>query len=198
MRELKKQDVYMVIGNGTKNQFRDLRKINGLVTKLLKDIPRNSAFLYFGDSANKKNPDVGYLFQLIKEKRSDIKIFMIQIAEAKSWGVAKFVNKVYWHTSYTKECKWGGIHRGKPCSNTAKWVSINNKLAKSGSGIKKVFIFGGGPITLDEFSLIKKYKIAYKYFPVERKYNGDKKTKITNGDSMKTRVGVTYGKIPIV
>ena len=48
-----------------------------------------------------------------------------------------------------------------------KWVSLNKKLK---NGITNVFILGGGTITLDEYSLIKKHKIPYQYYPVKRKY----------------------------
>ena len=87
----------MLIGNGSKNQFRDLRKVKGILTAILKEVPQGSVFLYFGDSPNRKKPDVGLLFQIIKERRPDIQIFMIQIREAKSWGVPDFVSDVYWH-----------------------------------------------------------------------------------------------------
>ena len=190
VKTMKDKEVYMLIGNGTKNQFKDLRKIKGIVSAMLKDLPIGSVFLYFGDYPNKKKPDVGYLFKLIREKRPDIIINMIQIAEAESWGVPDFVNNVYWHTDYTKKCKWGGIVNNHPCSNTKKWVSVHKRC-----GIKKVFILGGGEITLQEFSLIKKHNIDYKYYLVERKYKGDGKTKITDNDSLKQRVGITYGKI---
>ena len=189
---VKQKHVYMLIGNGSKNQFRDLRKINGILTAILKTVPSQSVFLYFGDAANKKKPDVGLLFQLIKKRRPDIKIFMIQIREAKSWGVPDFVSDVYWHTDYTKKCKWGGLLKGKPCSNTKKWVSLNKRIR---GGIRGVFILGGGAITLDEYSLLKKNNIPYLYFPVKRKFKGDGKTRTTNKDSMATQVGVTYHKI---
>ena len=78
---------------------------------------------------------------------------MIQISEAKSWGFPKSVKGVYWHNDFTQDCKWGGLKNKQPCSNTKKWVSLNKKLK---NGITKVFILGGGEITLDEYSLIKK------------------------------------------
>ena len=189
---IKHLDVYMLIGNGSKNQFGNMRQINNILKKILETIPPTSAFLYFGDSANKKKPDVGLLFELIKKNRPDIKICMIQIKEAKSWGVPKFVDYVYWHRDYTKKCKWGGVIKGVPCSNTKKWVSLNKRIKQ---GISRVFILGGGEITLDEFSLIKKNKIPYEYYPVKRKYKGDGKTRIKAQDSPSVKVGITYGKI---
>ena len=78
-------------------------------------------FLYFGDSPNIKKPDVGILFEILHKYNPKIPIYMIQIKEAKSWGVPNFVTGVYWHNDYTKTCKWGGVHKGKPCSNTKKW-----------------------------------------------------------------------------
>ena len=183
-------NIYMIIGNGTKNQFRDLRKINGILNKILKSIPNNSVFLYFGDLANKKKPDVGYIFELLSTKRPDIRIFMIQIDAAKNWGFPDFVDNVLWHKDYSNSCKFGGLLNGKPCSNTKKWIEIH-KMHK----ITKVFILGGGPITLEEYKLVKNNKIPYEYFPVERKYKGDGKTRVTNLDSLHERIGVTYKKI---
>ena len=87
-----------MIGNGTKNQFRDMRKVKKFLREILKMIPQQSVFLYFGDSANKKNPDVGYLFELLHELRPDIEIAMIQINKAKSWecpvSLTKFIGMV--------------------------------------------------------------------------------------------------------
>lgn len=84
----------------------------------------------------------------------------------------------------------GGVKNGEACSNTAKWVRVNKRV-----GITKIFIFGGGAITLDEYRLAKKLKIPFEYFPVDRKYMGDKKTKVTSNMSKKWRVGITVEKI---
>ena len=184
----------MFIGNGSKNQFRDLRKIKKNVNEIVSEIQHKSTLIYFGDSPNKKQPDVGYLFELVSSLRKDISIYMIQISEVKSWGFPKFVKAVYWHNDFTQDCKWGGLKNKQPCSNTKKWVLLNKKLK---NGITKIFILGGGrgEITLDEYSLIKKHKILYQYFEVQRKYKGDGKTKITNNMSLKEKIGITYGKI---
>tara|TARA_B100000161_G_C33468421_1_gene376832 strand:+ start:279 stop:875 length:597 start_codon:yes stop_codon:yes gene_type:complete len=189
IKELKGDNIYMLIGNGSKNQFRYLSDLKKVLKKILKNIPKKSNFLYFGDGANKKKPDVGYAFQLISEMRPDIKIYMIQISEAKSWGVPKFVKNVYWHNDYTKQCKWGGIYNGKPCSNTKKWLSVNKRTK-----INKVFILGGGKITLDEFTLIKKANIDYEYFDIERRYLGDGKTKVKDNNTKANKIGITYKK----
>jgi hypothetical protein len=182
--------IYMLIGNGSKNQFRYIADLKNVLKKILKNIPKNSCFLYFGDGINKKKPDIGYAFKLINEFRPDINIFMIQIAEAKSWGVPKFVKEVYWHKDYNTQCKWGGILNGKPCSNTKKWVNIHNRI-----GIEKVFILGGGKITIDEYKLIKKLKINYEYFKIERRFLGDGKTKINNNNTISDKIGITNNKI---
>ena len=189
IKELKGDNIYMLIGNGSKNQFRYLSDLKKVLKKILKNIPKKSNFLYFGDGANKKKPDVGYAFQLISEMRPDINIYMIQISEAKSWGVPKFVKNVYWHNDYTKQCKWGGIYNGKACSNTKKWLSVNKRTK-----INKVFILGGGKITLDEFTLIKKANIDYEYFDIERRYLGDGKTKVKDNNTKANKIGITYKK----
>jgi len=88
---------------------------------------------------------------------------------------------------------WGGVKNGEACSNTAKWVRVNKRV-----GITKIFIFGGGAITLDEYNLTKKLKIPYEYFPVERKYLGDKKTKVTNNMSKKAAGWYHGGKNKVV
>ena len=191
--KIKHKQIFMMIGNGTNNQFRYISKTKVLLQKILKQVPPGSVFLYFGDSANEKTPDVGYLFQLLHTYRPDILICMIQIndKDVKSWGVPDFVSTVYWHGDYTKKsCMWGGVKNGNPCSNTAKWVRVNARV-----GITKIFIFGGGAITMDEFNLAKTLKIPYEYFPVERRYLGDKKTRTTDKMSKKRRVGLTVGKI---
>ena len=117
-----------------------------------------------------KKHDVSYLFELVSSLRKDISIYIIQISEAKNWDVPKFVKAVYWHNDFIQDCKWVGLKNKQPCSNTKKWVSLH-KIFKN--CITKVFILGGGAITLDEFSLVKKHKIPYQYFEVQRKYKGD-------------------------
>lgn len=189
---IKHKDVYMMIGNGSKNQFKSIRKIKSIVREIARTCNKDSVFLYFGDSPNIKKPDVGILFEILHKYNPKIPIYMIQIKEAKSWGVPNFVTGVYWHNDYTKTCKWGGVHKGKPCSNTKKWYSINKRLKY---GIRKVFIFGGGKITLDEYKLIKHQKIPYEYFPVKRRYLGDGLTKVGDRNSLKDKIGITYKKI---
>lgn len=189
---IKDKEVFMIIGNGSKNQFKDMRVVKGILRRILKSCMDNSVFLYFGDAANEKKPDVGLLFKYVKEMRPDIKIYMIQMDGAKSWGVPSFVSGVYWHNDYTEKCKYGCVIDGKPYSNTKKWVSLHRRIR---NGIKKVYIFGGGPVTLDEYTMIKKYNIPYEYFPVERKYKGDSKTKVQMEDSQREKVGITWNKI---
>tara|TARA_Y100000590_G_scaffold76255_1_gene84393 strand:+ start:259 stop:783 length:525 start_codon:yes stop_codon:yes gene_type:complete len=170
-----------------KNQFRYLSELKTVLTKILSNIPTNAVFLYFGDTPNKSKPDVGYTFELISAMRKDISFYMIQIKEEQSWGFPKFVKDVYWHNDYTKKRKWGGIDNGKPCSNTKKWVSLHRY-----NKIKKGFVLGGGKDTLDEIALFKKLNIEYEYYPIERRYLGDGKTKVKNTDSKKERIGITY------
>jgi len=189
VKQLKKIDgnLYLLIGNSTKNQFRYISDLKKILRKILAHVPQKSAFLYFGDYPNKKKPDIGYAFELISSMRPDISIYMIQIKEAESWGVPKFVKNTYWHTDYNKKCKWGGLHEGIPCSNTKKWVNLNKYVP-----IKKAFVLGGGDITIEEVGLFKKLNINYEYFPIERRYLGDGITKVKDSDSLKSKVGKTY------
>ena len=144
--------------------------------------------LYFGDYPDKKNPDIGYANKLLADTRKDIQFQMIQIREAKDWGIPDFVKGVYWHDDYpTKgDCKWGGFTpSGTPCSNTAKWLEFHKKIKP----IKCIFMLGGGPITKQEVSLATKNRIPVKYIPIERRFKGDKKTRVKNTDSKMERFG---------
>ena len=193
VQKIKAKSVYMLIGHGSKNQFKSVSKTKLIVKNIIEQWNENSVVLYFGDAPKIDKPDVGLLFQMIHELNKNIKIYMIQISVAKGWGVPKFVSGVYWHNDFTKKCQWGGINdNNEPCSNTKKWVSLNKRI---NGGIKMVYIFGGGNITLDEYKLIKKYKIPYQYFQIERKYKGDGITKVLVGDSIKDKIGVTFNKI---
>ena len=188
LKELNKASTYMMIGNGSKNQFRYKRDMENTIQQIQKQIPLKSNLLYFGDSPNPKKPDIGLMFQLLHEKRPDIQIYMIQISEAKSWGVPSFVKGVYWHSDFTKQCKWGGVNlQGEPCSNTKKWLNLHKKM--KGNGIHTMFVVGGGPITLQEAELAFKHDIPTKYYPIERKYKGDGVTKVTQEDTLTTRIG---------
>ena len=191
--------VFMIIGHGSKNQFKSLSSLKIYVSKISKQIPKNSVIIYFGDSPNSENPDIGMAFELLVKKREDLTVYMIQIGAAKSWGFPDWVDGVYWHNDFSKnprnpDDKWGGISkRGKLLSNTKKWVMLNKKLkSKRGYGISKIFILGGGNITLKEVEVAKKNKIPVKYYAVERKYKGDKETVVTKRDSKADKIGVTY------
>jgi len=122
---------------------------------------------------------------------------MIQVKAAKNWGVQPFVNHVYWHPTPKDdkgETIWGGIDdKGNPLSNTKIWYDLHSK--NKNITISNVFILGGGPITLQEFQLIKSLEIPFRYFPVERKFKGDGKTLISDNDSEKTKIGDTFHKI---
>ena len=182
--------LFMMIGNGGNNQFRYIKDLRSVLRDVVGQVPHGSSFLYFGDYPNKKNPDIGYAFQLLSELRPDINIYMIQIKEAIVWGIPKFVKNVYWHTDYSTKCKWGGVNNNKPCSNTKKWTLINKYI-----GISKVFILGGGEITLDEFKLIKQLKIDYIYYKIHRRCLGDGNTKINDKYTQRQKIGITYKKI---
>lgn len=180
--------IFMMIGNGTKNQFRYINDLKNVIKSILKKIPENSSVLYFGDSPNSKKPDIGYAFKLISLYRPDIKVYMIQISEAKSWGYPDFVDGVYWHNDFTKKCKWGGLNNsGEPCSNTKKWVKLAQRVKING-----IYVLGGGEITLQEVKLAKKLRIKIHYFPIERRFKGDGKTRVKQTDKKSERVGITY------
>jgi len=55
LKKLKSSNIFMLIGNGSKNQFRYIEDLKKILKKILKTIPKNSNFLYFGDGINKKN-----------------------------------------------------------------------------------------------------------------------------------------------
>ena len=186
-----KPAVFMMIGNGTKNQFRSIPSLRKAIYQFLTAfVPPNSAFLYFGDAPNPRKPDIGYAFELLHQLRPDIDIVMIQISEAKSWGIPSFVSQVYWHNDYTKACKWGGLDTNRqPCSNTKKWVSIAKQV-----GIDRILVLGGGVITMDEMRLARQLKVPYTYVPLERKFLGDGSTRVKDSDSKKDRIGPTYRK----
>lgn len=182
---LKGKEVYMLIGHGSKNQFRSVNVTLAILQEILEDIPLKSVFIYFGDAADVKKPDVGLLFQHIAQLRADISIHMIQISAAKSWGVPDFVDTVLWHDDFKNgEHKWGGVYDGKPMSNTAKWASLHEKHP-----ITKIFVFGGGQITLDECGLAKKLGIPIQYQLVERRFVGDGRTLV---DVKNHQYGVTH------
>lgn len=196
-KHLEDKKIFMIIGNGSNNQFKNMKDIHGVVSKISDQIPINSTMLYFGDAPNEKNPDIGYVFQLLSKKRKDLEFFMIQIKAAKNWGVPQFVSNVYWHNTPkndNKQIVWGGIDDyGNPLSNTKIWYDLhkNNKNVN----ISNVFILSGGPITLQEFTLIKSLDIPFQYFPLERTFKGDGKTLIKKTDSLKMKIGDTYKQI---
>ena len=187
---VKQKNVYMVLGNGPNSQYRDIQTISEILDGILVNIPLKSCFLHFGDFADEENPDIGLVFKLIKQKRQDLQILMIQISEAKTWGVPDFVSYVYWHEDFSKIYKWGAFDDEQiPCSNTKKWLELHVKQP-----ITKVFVFGCGTSTIiDEIMLLKRHNIGFDYFPVERRYAGDGKTLIKSSDSIDDKIGPSHG-----
>lgn len=187
--------VFMIVGNSGRNQFRYLRDLKRTIRSISKSIPSGSYVLYFGDSTDKKTPTIGYGIQYLNEIRKDIKTIMIHLLEAKEWGdPPSFVNGVLWNKDYPKkgDCKWGGVDpkTKKPCSNTKQWVKLHHILP---NGIQNIFIVGGGPVTLNEVTYAKKLNIPMKCYHIDRRFKGDRKTRVKNKDSKKERIGLMYG-----
>ena len=194
---LENKQIFMIIGNGSKNQFKNLKEIEKIVYDISLQIPTKSTILYFGDFPNIDKPDIAIVFQLLSKKRKDLDFVMIQVKAAKDWGVPDFVNHVYWHPTKKNDngqTIWGGIDvNGNPISNTKIWYDLHKK--NKNINISKVFILSGGLITLQEFVLIKSLGIPFEYFQVERKFKGDGQTLISKNDNLKTKIGDTYHKI---
>ena len=191
---------YMFIGHGSNNQIKNFGKVKKIIDEIVQDIPLKSKLLYFGDEPNPKAPDIGLVYEYIKEQRPDLYIHMIQNKVAKKYGYPKWVNKVSWHNDVSKACekiqkprgKWSGENsNGNPCSNTKKWIEYHNK-----HGIERCFIFGGGITTLIEARFLRKLEIPYDYYPVMRKYLGDKKT-IARDNSVGITRRLSKKKLPI-
>lgn len=190
-------NIYLIIGNGSKNQFKSIIKLKILLKDISKQIPLNSYVLYFGDPSNKLKPDIGFAIYQLKNMRPDIKILMIQIQEFKKYGVPDWVNYSFFHNDYSKtdpNLKYGGLtNKGIPVSNTKQWVILHKKLLKERQyGISRCFILGGGNITLDEYKLCNKLIIPVKVFEIERRFLGDGKTKIDKHMTKKNKIGSTY------
>jgi len=188
--------VYMLIGFGSKNQFKNLNTLEKKLDHIAETLPKyGSILLYFGDAPNKDKPDIGYAFQLLSNKLKKIDknviILMIQIEEAKSWGVPDFVDYVYWHKDYTEKCKWGGLdEKGMPCSNTKIWYD----LVKNGADFKKAFVLGGGPITETEIRLLLSLHSPVEIHVMERKFLGDGTTPVERNEKDKEKL---YGPLYI-
>ena len=45
LKKLKSSNIFMLIGNGSKNQFRYIEDLKKILKKILKTIPKNSNFL---------------------------------------------------------------------------------------------------------------------------------------------------------
>ena len=163
----KEKGVYMMTGNGSKRQFKDMRVVKKYLRRALRLIPLDSAVLYFGDKPNPKKPDIGLLFKLAKKLRPDLRVYMIQIKQAKKYGVPSFVKSVYWHNPVgnIRRCKYGGFFEGRPCSNTKKWIQIHKHV-----GIKRFFAFGGGPVAKQDIQHAKRLHIKTTQYRVRSKY----------------------------
>ena len=202
---LSNKKLFMLIGHGASNMFGNREQYEAAIEDIAKKIKttdgvmgkgRGAALLYFGDSADEKNPDVGLAFKLLKEKLKQMRIYMIQIDKAKDWGVPEFVEGVFWHNDYDKQegasqCVWGGFdEQGQPCSNTKKWVDLvtdlkshYEKYNRGIDGVSTLFVLGGGPITVKEMDLAARMGIPMDYYPLVRMKMGDEEGKPYVGDT---------------
>lgn len=165
---LKNKTIVFLLGPGKRRQYKDMRKITKYIHVLAREIPRDSYLLYFGDTPEKKRPDIGRVYEKLLQKRKDLQVFMLSLKENKKYGWPKFVTRYYFHTDHAKEgdCKYGGVDKnGKPCSNTKIWVKIHKQY-----GIFHVYKIGGGPIAEQEIKLVKQLKIRHTIFNVEHKF----------------------------
>ena len=169
--------VKMMFGNGDKKQFKDVEKLKKEIDhSLIMTAPINrTVYLYFGDVPKEEEPDIGYAFKYLSEKRPDIIFIMIQINEMEKYGVPDFVNGgVFFHNKYDEKHKWGGFEKDengkyKVYSNTKQWLKLHYLLYKDriefdnimnkymSSGISFCDVFGeGGNVTKQELELINR------------------------------------------
>lgn len=190
------KNIYMIVGGASSQQYRNLNSIKKTVKKIADKIPEGSIILYFGDPSNKKKPDIGYAFGLLMGHKKDKNwnVLMIQIEYAKTWynfkEEHKYIDYVFWHNDVSPKVKnkWAAYdENGDLHSNTKKWVELHQKYP-----FTKMYVIGGGPITLKELILANKHDISYEYFKEERKYNGDGKTLVTNKMTCNERYGPVY------
>ena len=184
-----------MLGHGSKNQIKNVKKVDKIIRDIVYELPKKSVFLYFGDVVNEKKPDIGYVFSVLakygKKNNKNIKIVMIQIDGAKEWGTPDFVNNVYWHKQWIDgEYKWGGVKpipdkKGEPQSNTKVWFDLMNN-------IKKIYVLGGGPITKDEVFLAQNNGVDIEYKQLERKYKGDGITNVLSTDNSEDMYGIMH------
>ena len=188
---IKTKKIYMIWGNGKKNQYSSIFELNKVITQISKELEKDCVLLYFGDISDKDNLDIGYVFTELNNKRNDIEIIMIQninIKENNEYILPDFVSKVLWHTNNTKDNKLRGVNKNnnKPLGSTKTWLNIHNH-----NNIDCIYILGGGNTTLEEFNLAKSENINIKYYPLKRKFLGDGKTLLKKNATNNDKIGVT-------
>ena len=205
LRESKKKTC-MIIGHGSKNKIQDFDEdlgglpkdsiANKIVQNLYDEITdkgeNNANVIYFGDSPT--DGSIGCVFQRLSEIDAEagckLTFYMIQIRKAQGWGFPNFVDLNFWHSNFVDggENEWGGVDKkGNPQSNTYYW----NELAEQGL-IHKLFILGGGPITMSETKLAVKHIKDITYYPVQRKFKGDRKTHVPDDADDDTKFGIMH------
>ena len=172
-------NVYTVLGNGDKCQFRNIGNIQSDITEILKQIHQNSILIYSGNKPDIKHPDIGYIYKLINNYRPDIQILFV------TSNKKEYISKNYKFIKYKLFIDKKEL---KPNTNTVTILNYLNNLIT----IFKIFIFGGNKDTVKEIKWIKKNKIPYKYFLVERKYKSDGKSLIKNEDELSIKIGETW------
>jgi hypothetical protein len=175
-----KENIVFLFGHGTKNPYAQFPETFTNVQYVLKDkglVPDNTRLVYFGDAANEKKPDIGWLAaQLVHV--DNYELGMIQLKRAQKWGEPQFVTKtaIRWHgKTPEKETKeeqqlWGGVNAdNKPIMNTQELHDICTAL--SSTSVKLYFFFvGGGPTAAAEYTFLQKQDYARDhlyYIPAE-------------------------------
>lgn len=186
--------VYAMFGFGDKSQFADMSALMSVIEEIAEKVPRNATFLYFGDTPKADAPDVGYAFELLVRERPDIKLNLIQISAAKSWGLPPtLVDNIaseLWHDDFADgPNKWGGVDAtGNPQSNTKVWFDLARRRKIH---IMHAWFLGGGDISVTEMLLMFDLDVPVSYAPLRRKFAGDKTTLVTDSST----VDETYGPV---
>ena len=68
---IKTKKIYMILGNGKKNQYSSIFELNKVITQISKELEKDCVLLYFGDISDKDNLDIGYVFTELNNKLLD-------------------------------------------------------------------------------------------------------------------------------
>ena len=162
---------YLMIGSGARLQFANPKQaVNDVINYLNAQGNQATLIIFGGDTADRDNPDLGYLVQQVKAKLIDT----VKVLSVQSWSdYCPFVDYVFHYprTFCERSNKelWGGVQNGRPIAATHYY--LNHRIQTL---LNTLICIGGGEIARQELAyVIEQDLLKHHYIRAEVRHHRD-------------------------